>query len=269
MANQWLRLWHDMPNDPKWRTIAKVSGQPVPSVLAVYLHLLVNASNATERGRTHGIASEDLASALDVETDQVEQILAAMQGRVLDGDYLTGWKSRQPEREDGASERAKRWREAKKASQQTQTNANERERTQDKDKDTDKETSKEAPPATPPATTPSAKKGTRLPADWKPTDELLAWAKAERPDLNLNSTVETFVDYWLAKAGKDGSKLDWNRTFKVWVRGEKSRPVDPKQNVVRPISTKQAPETPEQKAERKRQEQAAFELHMRNFGVEA
>ncbi|EOB0003140.1 hypothetical protein, partial [Escherichia coli] len=20
MANAWLRLWHDMPNDPKWRT---------------------------------------------------------------------------------------------------------------------------------------------------------------------------------------------------------------------------------------------------------
>ncbi|ENW8560590.1 hypothetical protein ACR6SH_005434, partial [Escherichia coli] len=25
MANAWLRLWHDMPNDPKWRTIARVS----------------------------------------------------------------------------------------------------------------------------------------------------------------------------------------------------------------------------------------------------
>ncbi|ENU2244993.1 hypothetical protein ACWNUG_005487, partial [Escherichia coli] len=23
MANAWLRLWHDMPNDPKWRTIAR------------------------------------------------------------------------------------------------------------------------------------------------------------------------------------------------------------------------------------------------------
>ena len=25
MANSWLRLWHDMPNDPKWRTIARKS----------------------------------------------------------------------------------------------------------------------------------------------------------------------------------------------------------------------------------------------------
>ncbi|MGC6733048.1 hypothetical protein ACP0F4_25645, partial [Escherichia coli] len=22
MDNAWLRLWHDMPNDPKWRTIS-------------------------------------------------------------------------------------------------------------------------------------------------------------------------------------------------------------------------------------------------------
>lgn len=43
MANAWLRLWHDMPNDPKWRTIARVSGQPIATVMAVYIHLLVDA----------------------------------------------------------------------------------------------------------------------------------------------------------------------------------------------------------------------------------
>lgn len=42
MANAWLRLWHDMPNDPKWRTIARVSGQPIATVMAVYIHLLVS-----------------------------------------------------------------------------------------------------------------------------------------------------------------------------------------------------------------------------------
>ncbi len=25
----WLRLWHDMPTDPKWRVIAKRSGQSI------------------------------------------------------------------------------------------------------------------------------------------------------------------------------------------------------------------------------------------------
>lgn len=267
MANQWLRLWHDMPNDPKFRTIARASGQPVSAVLAVYIHLLVNASNATERGRTHGIASEDLASALDLDTDQIDQILTAMQGRVLDGDHLTGWKTRQPEREDGASERAKRWREAKKLEQQTQTNASERIQTLDKDKDKDKETTK-ADAALPVAKPTASPKGTRLPEDWQPTPELTAWAKGQRPDLNITQTVERFRDYWTAKPGKDGVKLKWDATFRNWVRNEKAgNPADVKQNVVRPLETRQAPETPEQRARRKADEQAAFEAHMRSLGV--
>ena len=137
MANSWLRLWHDMPNDPKWRTIARVSKQSIPAVLSVYVHLLVIASNATERGRTQNVCSEDLASALDLEAEQIDAILTAMQGRVLDGDMVSGWSKRQVEREDGSAERAKRWREAQKEAKQTQPNATERNRTPDKDKDTD------------------------------------------------------------------------------------------------------------------------------------
>lgn len=153
MSTQWLRLWHDMPTDPKWRTIAKVSGQRIGDVMAVYLHVLVDASNATERGRTHSINCEDVASSLDVEVDQVASIIDAMQGRVLDGDHVRGWEKRQVAREDGASERAKAWREAKKVEKRTQTNATERGRTQgerkqtpdtDTDTDTEKEESKDS-----------------------------------------------------------------------------------------------------------------------------
>jgi len=125
MATPWLRLWVDMPNDPKWRTIARSSKQTISSVLAVYLHILVIGSNATERGRTHGLCSEDIGGALDLETDQVDSILCAMQGKVLDDDYITGWEKRQPIREDGSSERGKAHREAKKlASNATERTAN-------------------------------------------------------------------------------------------------------------------------------------------------
>lgn len=139
MANQWLRLWHDMPTDPKWRTISRVSGQRIGDVIAVFTHLLVCASNATERGRTQSFNCEDVASALDLETEQVSAIVDAMQSRVLDGDRLKGWEVRQVAREDGSAERAKAWREAKKAQKQDSPNAPERSRTPDKDTDTDKE----------------------------------------------------------------------------------------------------------------------------------
>lgn len=150
MANQWLRLWHDMPNDPKFRTVARQSGEPIGFVLAVYVHLLVAASNASERGRTNRVSHEDLASALDLKTEQVDAIVAAMQGRVLDGDKMMGWDRRQPLREDGGAERAKAWREAKKTGakassteplddEETLANAGERKRAADKDTDEDKE----------------------------------------------------------------------------------------------------------------------------------
>ena len=137
--------FNDMPNDPKWRTIARVSKQPVPSVLGVYIHVLVNASNASERGRTQNLNSEDIASALDIELEAVEAILEAMQGRVLEGDLVSGWARRQPAREDGSAERARAWRDSRRSQKQaeqhgerTQTQAN-AEKRPDKDTDTDKE----------------------------------------------------------------------------------------------------------------------------------
>lgn len=123
----WLRLWHDMPNDPKWRTIARVSGRSIPEVMAVYCHLLVMASSNPDRGHIDGIKCHDmsrenvtnvtnvtcheinfiegLSTALDVEIQAVELILNAMQGRVLTGSKMSGWDGRQPKREDaGANE---------------------------------------------------------------------------------------------------------------------------------------------------------------------
>jgi len=102
MSNQWLRLWHDMPTDPKWQTIARISKQPITSVLSIYLHLMVDASRNVTRGHA-GIEPEDLASVLCLEEENVTAILAAMQGRVLDGMRLLGWENRQPKKEDGAA----------------------------------------------------------------------------------------------------------------------------------------------------------------------
>ena len=133
LANHWVRLWVDMPTDPKWRTISRVSGQSISLVIAIFNFLLVSAANASERGRTQANAPnavEDISSALDEKEENVRSVIEAMQGRVLDGDFLTGWKKRQPKREDSSSERAKEWRERKR----TQANAKKR-----PDTDTDKE----------------------------------------------------------------------------------------------------------------------------------
>ncbi len=117
----WIRIWVDFMTDPKWKTIARVSGHPVAYVMCVAIILMLSAANSTKRGRTQ-INDEDLASLIEVDEAVIVAIKAAMQGRILKGDLLTGWEKRQPLREDGSAERAREWR-AKKKAERTQTHA--------------------------------------------------------------------------------------------------------------------------------------------------
>lgn len=55
---------------------------------------LVSASRNVTRGHID-VTTEDLASALDVTEEVIDSILQTMQGRVLDGDLITGWEKRQ------------------------------------------------------------------------------------------------------------------------------------------------------------------------------
>lgn len=113
MTTAWLRLWHDMPTDPKFRVVARRAGRPLCEVLAVFVLMLTNASsNASARGKLQHWSDEDAAAALDMDADHVTAIREAMAGKTLDGEELTGWSKRQPQREDWtAPKRQKQWRE--------------------------------------------------------------------------------------------------------------------------------------------------------------
>lgn len=149
MANSWLRLWHDLPNDPKWRVIARASSQPLHLVIALYITLLVDASKNMSRGVTQ-CHDEDLAVTLDCDIEQIAAIKRAMHGRVLDGNRLSGWDTRQPKREDSgdketgvksAAERKRAQREREKdggeSNDEAQCHDASRNVTLDKDKDKD------------------------------------------------------------------------------------------------------------------------------------
>ena len=109
-------------------------------------------------------------------------------------------------------------------------------------------------------------RGSRLPTDWILPVDWKEEARAERPDLNLELVAKKFKDHWRGKAGKEGIKLDWQATWRNWVRNETVKPFD-KPEPVRPLPTKPLPETPEQAAKRKRDEQAAWERQMADLGV--
>ena len=66
---------------------------------------------------------------------------------------------------------------------------------------------------------------TAIKADWKPSEELALWAKTERPNIDVDSVVAVFVDYWL---GVGKPMKNWDATFRNWVRREKVEAVSAK-----------------------------------------
>lgn len=69
--------------------------------------------------------------------------------------------------------------------------------------------------------------GTRLSPDWQPSPSLRAWAAGRRPDLDITEAIEAFRDYWLALSGKRATKLDWDATFRNFIRSPVSNQARP------------------------------------------
>lgn len=221
-TQHWFRWHHGTVTDPKWRVVASrcVTSVTVGHVIAVWAAMMENASQASPRGELSGWDDEDVAACLGFSIEQVSAIREAMQGKTLAGSTLTGWGKRQVNREDSAAERTKAWRERNRIERDAKaapvthcdapvTHGDDRgeERREEK-----KEQKKEQAP-----------RGSRLPTDWSPTAADLAWAKAERPDIDARSETENFRDHWLAKPGREAVKLDWSRTWKKWIRSAYTR----------------------------------------------
>lgn len=61
-----------------------------------------------------------------------------------------------------------------------------------------------------------SKRGSRLPADWRPSPELEQFARDNGTDPSLVTPI--FRDHWIGVAGAKGVKLDWDATYRNWVR---------------------------------------------------
>lgn len=63
--------------------------------------------------------------------------------------------------------------------------------------------------------------GSRLPTDWAASPEQLAWARAERADIDPAREAASFRDYWHGVAGAKGRKADWEATWRNWIRNSR------------------------------------------------
>jgi len=69
-------------------------------------------------------------------------------------------------------------------------------------------------------------RGSRLSPDFCLTEDWTNFCQQERPDLNAQKVFASFKDYWVAKAGQQGVKLDWFATWRNWVRSQNQAPVN-------------------------------------------
>lgn len=93
-----------------------------------------------------------------------------------------------------------------------------------------------ASPASPKSDSQSTKKGTRIPDDFAPSAETLQWARGYRSDLDFDEVTEAFCDYWRSKPGAAARKLDWQLTYKNWVRSSRGGPNTARSNAPRRVA---------------------------------
>lgn len=60
--------------------------------------------------------------------------------------------------------------------------------------------------------------GSRLPEGWQPPPEVVAQMRSDYPHMDFRLEHAKFIDYWHGKAGKDARKVDWNATWRNWMR---------------------------------------------------
>lgn len=195
----WFRFYNEALDDPKVQKLE-------PFYFKAWVNLLCLASR--NNGKIPSIENTAFALRLaskDTETVIERLLIAGLIERFnggLNGYHyeIHSWRKRQYI-SDTSTERVKRFRERSKKVTETRPDT-------DTDTDTERKVKVEAP---------RASRGRRLPPDWQPKEHL------DRPE-----ELEKFRDYWIAQPGMKGTKVDWDATWRNWIRNARPlpKPVD-------------------------------------------
>jgi hypothetical protein len=201
MSNPWFRFYHESLDDPKVQNLP-------PEVFKFWVNLLCLACR--HDGKIPSL--EDISFALRLSADACRALLERLLSATLidsrcggsSGTHyaLHGWEKRQY-KSDTSYDRVKRYRERIKNAPETPPDTDTEQRKK-------KPSKKESPPP--------VRRGGRLPSDWMPK---------EHQEWKLE--LAKFRDYWAAQPGERGVKLDWDATWRNWIRRAQEKfptPVD-------------------------------------------
>jgi len=204
MANPWFRLYSEFAHDPKVQMLSEAMQRRYVMLLCLRCSETLETLQETE-----------IAFQLRLSDKELEETkLLFISKKFIDKQWnLLNWDKRQFVSDSSTMRVAKHRQKKKQASNATETLQERPSNAIDTETDTDKKQK-------------NRKVGSRLSKDLLFTGEWLLFCKQERPDLQPQRTFEQFKDYWVAQPGQKGVKLDWDATWRNWVRNTNA----PKQN---------------------------------------
>ena len=237
----WLRLWHGTVTDTKFLWVARRSGARFGDVMAVWLALLEEASQADQRGDVSGFDAESFDCLLGADDGETLRIMQAMAAKGLIGEdmRLAGWERRQPEREDlgnpstGAMSAAERKRLQRQREKERDTSPHvtachdaSRNVTQCHDR-VDESRGEEISPTPPTAREPRDGEFS-MDLDWHPSDHFstLARQAGVPADQITPEAIAEFRSYWIGQ-GKAMSQHQWDHKLLTNLKAQRVRSQSP------------------------------------------
>ena len=202
MANPWFRLYSEFAHDPKIQMLSEAMQRRYVMLMCLRCSEVLETLHETEIAFQLRLSTEEL--------EQTKQLFISK--NFIDKHWnLLNWDKRQFVSDSSTMRVAKHRNKKKQVGNADETLQERPSNAIDTDTDTEQIQKKV-----------NNKRGSRLAQDWFLNKSMGDWATQERPDLDVRQVAEQFKDYWVAQAGQKGVKLDWDATWRNWVRNTKA-----------------------------------------------
>ena len=219
----WFRVDDQFGSNPK---VMQIPRSERHACLGLWLHAGVWSAQQLTDGRVPGYMLEELGANLS----HRDRLVAVGLWQV-DGDdvVFNDWADYQPSRADVLAMRDKERRRKEAYRQKKAGNTGQSPNGTEPDGDAGHQRVSGHPDPTRPdptrptkevanATSTRKARGGRIEQGWMPSQTVIDQLRPECPGVNFEAEHKVFVDYWIAQPGQKGVKLDWDATWRNWMR---------------------------------------------------
>lgn len=193
MSLPWFRMYAEFATDPKVQSMSETLQR------RFIMFLCLQCADEFEK-----LSDEELAFALRISTEDLSETREAFTKKgLLANGKISKWNKRQYT-SDSSTERVRKHRERSRNGDETLQKRSVTPSDTDSDTDIDRE----------------KKRASRIPLDFTLTTERRSIAVHE--GLDADRIFANFCDYWRSAPGAKGRKLDWDATWRIWCRSDKS-----------------------------------------------